>query len=91
MSTSLLRPVDQVDMPASGLVAMSVKRKEEERFMHCLRMFWSIRSAGIGDPLWLWLRWCDWASVSVTKVVKSVVGGESSKVLASDWNSCSSG
>jgi hypothetical protein len=51
MSTSLLRPVDQVDMPAFGFVAMSVKRKEEERLMHCLRMFWSILSA---DPLCRW-------------------------------------
>ena len=58
MSTSLLRPVDQVNMPASGLVATSVKRKEEERLMHCLRMFWSIVSTVLGDPLWLRLwRW----------------------------------
>ena len=58
MSTSLSRPVDQVNMPASGLVATSVNRKEEERLMHCLRMFWSIVSTVVGDPLWprLW-RW----------------------------------
>lgn len=41
MSMSLVRPVDQVRMPASGFVAMSVKRKEEERLMHCLRTVWS--------------------------------------------------
>jgi hypothetical protein len=58
MSTSLSRPVDQVNMPAPGLVATSVKRKEEDRLMHCLRMFWSIVSAALDGPLWpgLW-RW----------------------------------
>jgi len=59
MSTSLSRPVDQVNMPVSGLVATSVKRKEEERLMHCLRMSWSIVGVALGDPLfWRW-RWCD--------------------------------
>jgi hypothetical protein len=60
MSTSLSRPVDQVNMPASGFVATSVKRKEEERLMHFRRVFWSIVSAALGDPHWLWVRWWWW-------------------------------
>jgi hypothetical protein len=76
MSTSLLRPVDQVDMPAPGLVATSVRRKEEERLMHCLRTFWSILSAVLDESLWLWRwQWWDWAKASVTNVAKSVLGG----------------
>ena len=67
MSMSLVRPVDQVKMPASGFVAMSVKRKDEERLMHCLRTFWSTVS---GESLWR-----EWARESITKVEKSVLGG----------------
>ena len=49
-STSLARPVNHVEMPLAGLVAMSVTRKEEERLMQYLRIFWSIFSEPEEEP-----------------------------------------
>lgn len=43
-STKRQKPTDQVDMPRSGFVVVSVTRKEEANWIHRRRTFWSMVS-----------------------------------------------